>query len=228
MSYKAVLFDMDGTLLDTLEDLRDSTNHVLRQMDYPERSLEEMRRFVGNGAEKQIRRAVPEQTDEATVDTVLAEMKRHYSKNYHNKTKPYVGIPEILQRFQEEGYPMAIVSNKAGSVVTLLRELYFDKLIPVAVGEMPGVARKPAPDMVYEGMKRLGVGRENAVYIGDSEVDLQTARNAGLPCLSVTWGFRTEAQLIEAGAQKLCHTPEELYEAVRALGEIPIDTTPSI
>lgn len=223
-----LIFDLDGTLLDTLEDLKDSTNYALHAFGFPTRTLDEVRAFVGNGLRMLIRRAVPAQTDEATVDTVLAEMKRYYSKNYHNKTKPYVGIPEILRRFQEEGYPMAIVSNKAGSVVTLLRELYFDKLIPVAVGEMPGVARKPAPDMVYEGMKRLGVGRENAVYIGDSEVDLQTARNAGLPCLSVTWGFRTEAQLIEAGAQKLCHTPEELYEAVRALGEITIDTTPSI
>lgn len=224
----ALIFDLDGTLLDTLEDLKNSTNYAMKAFGFPTRTLDEVRAFVGNGLRMLIRRAVPEQTDEATVDTVLAEMKRHYSKNYHNKTKPYAGIPEILQRFQKEGYPMAIVSNKADSVVSLLRELYFDKLIPVAVGEMPGIARKPAPDMVYEGMKRLGVGRENAVYIGDSEVDLQTARSAGLPCLSVTWGFRAEVKLIEAGAQKLCHTPEELYEAVHTLGEIPIDTMPSI
>lgn len=212
-----LIFDLDGTLLDTLEDLKDSTNYALKVFGFPTRTLDEVRAFVGNGLRMLIRRAVPTQTDEATVDTVLAEMKRHYSQNYHNKTKPYTGIPEILGRFHDEGYPMAIVSNKADSVVSLLRTLYFDKLIPVAVGEMPGVARKPAPDMVYVGVERLGVSRENAVYIGDSEVDLQTAKNSGLPCLSVTWGFRSEVQLIEAGAQKLCHSPEELYEAVHAL-----------
>lgn len=212
-----LIFDLDGTLLDTLEDLKDSTNYALEAFGYPLRTLEEVRAFVGNGLRMLIRRAVPAQTDEATVDAVLAEMKRHYSQNYHNKTKPYAGIPEMLEQLKAEGYPMAIVSNKADSVVSLLRRLYFDNLIPVAVGEIQGIARKPEPDLVYEGMKRLGVGRDNAVYIGDSEVDLQTAKNAALPCLSVTWGFREEAQLVAAGAQSLSHTPAELYEEIHQL-----------
>ena len=159
-------------------------------------------------------RAVPAGTEDAVIDAVLQTMKLHYAENYHNKTRPYDGIEALLARLKAEGYPMAIVSNKADLVVALLRKLYFDALIPVAVGETEGVLRKPAPDMVIEGLRRLGLPGAKAVYVGDSEVDLQTARNAGLPCLSVTWGFRSIQQLEEAGAQHLVHTPEELYETI--------------
>lgn len=210
----AVIFDLDGTLLNTLEDLKDSTNYALQKFGFPQRTLDEVRSFVGNGLRMLIVRAVPADTEDAVINAVLQTMKLHYAENYHNKTRPYDGIEALLARLKAEGYPMAIVSNKADLVVALLRKLYFDTLIPVAVGETEGVLRKPAPDMVIEGLRRLGLPGANAVYVGDSEVDLQTARNAGLPCLSVTWGFRSIQQLEEAGAQHLVHTPEELYETI--------------
>lgn len=209
-----VIFDLDGTLLNTLEDLKDSTNYALQKFGFPQRTLDEVRSFVGNGLRMLIVRAVPADTEDAVIDAVLQTMKLHYAENYHNKTRPYDGIEALLMRLKAEGYPMAIVSNKADLVVALLRKLYFDTLIPVAVGETEGVLRKPAPDMVIEGLRRLGLPGAKAVYVGDSEVDLQTARNAGLPCLSVTWGFRSIQQLEEAGAQHLVHTPEELYETI--------------
>lgn len=210
----AVIFDLDGTLLNTLEDLKDCTNYALQKFGFPQRTLDEVRSFVGNGLRMLIVRAIPAGTEDAVIDAVLQTMKLHYAENYHNKTRPYDGIEALLMRLKAEGYPMAIVSNKADLVVALLRKLYFDALIPVAVGETEGVLRKPAPDMVVEGLRRLGLPGANAVYVGDSEVDLQTARNAGLPCLSVTWGFRSIQQLEEAGAQHLVHTPEELYETI--------------
>lgn len=210
----AVIFDLDGTLLNTLEDLKDSTNYALQKFGFPQRTLDEVRSFVGNGLRMLIVRAVPAGTEDAVIDAVLQTMKLHYAENYHNKTRPYDGIEALLMRLKAEGYPMAIVSNKADLVVALLRKLYFDTLIPVAVGETEGVLRKPAPDMVIEGLRRLGLPGAKAVYVGDSEVDLQTARNVGIPCLSVTWGFRSIQQLKEAGAQHLVHTPEELYETI--------------
>ena len=210
----AVIFDLDGTLLNTLEDLKDSTNYALQKFGFPQRTLDEVRSFVGNGLRMLIVRAVPAGTEDAVIDAVLQTMKLHYAENYHNKTRPYDGIEALLARLKAEGYPMAIVSNKADLVVALLRKLYFDTLIPVAVGETEGVLRKPAPDMVIEGLRRLGLPGAKAVYVGDSEVDLQTARNVGIPCLSVTWGFRSIQQLKEAGAQHLAHTPEELYETI--------------
>lgn len=210
----AVIFDLDGTLLNTLEDLKDSTNYALQKFGFPQRTLDEVRSFVGNGLRMLIVRAVPAGTEDAVIDAVLQTMKLHYAENYHNKTRPYDGIEALLMRLKAEGYPMAIVSNKADLVVALLRKLYFDALIPVAVGETEGVLRKPAPDMVIEGLRRLGLPGAKAVYVGDSEVDLQTARNVGIPCLSVTWGFRSIQQLKEAGALHLAHTPDELYETI--------------
>ena len=213
----AVIFDLDGTLLNTLEDLKDSTNYALQKFGFPQRTLDEVRSSLGNGLRMLIVRAVPADTDDAVIDAVLKTMKLHYAENYHNKTRPYDGIEALLIRLKAEGYPMAIVSNKADLVVALLRKLYFDTLIPVAVGETEGVLRKPAPDMVIEGLRRLGLPGPKAVYVGDSEVDLQTARNVGIPCLSVTWGFRSIQQLKEAGAQHLAHTPDELYETISQL-----------
>lgn len=211
---KTLIFDLDGTLLNTLADLRDSTNFALEKFGFPARTTEEIREFVGNGLRMLIRRAVPPETDEATVDRVLAEMKAHYREHYHDGTTPYEGVLPFLKTMKKRGFRMAIVSNKADPMVQLLRTLYFDDLIPVAVGELDGVARKPAPDMVELALQRLGCTAENAVYIGDSEVDIETAKNAGLPCLSVGWGFRAEDVLRAAGAVRVFHIPEELCEAV--------------
>ena len=214
MKKTSLIFDLDGTLLDTIGDLTDSTNYALEKFGFPQRTTEEVRSFVGNGLKMLIFRALPAGTDDATIEAVLRQMKMHYTENYHNKTVPYSGIPELLSRVHEYGYPMAIVSNKADSVVSLLRTLYFDGLIPVAVGETEQISRKPAPDMVWEGLRRLGTQRDSAVYIGDSEVDIRTADNAGLPCLSVSWGFRTAQQLQAAGARQIVHSPQELYTVI--------------
>lgn len=208
------IFDLDGTLLNTLADLRESTNYALKKFDFPVRSTEEIRNFVGNGLRMLIRRAVPNFADEETVDRVLAEMKAHYREHYHDGTVPYDGILPFLRKMKNCGFRMAIVSNKADPMVQLLRTLYFDDLISVAVGELEGVARKPAPDLVKIAMHRLGCTAENAVYIGDSEVDIETAKNAGLPCMSVGWGFRDEEILHNAGAKTIYHSPAELQEAL--------------
>ena len=214
MKKTSLIFDLDGTLLDTIGDLTDSTNYALEKFGFPQRTTEEVRSFVGNGLKMLIFRALPVGTDDATIEAVLLQMKMHYTENYHNKTVPYSGVPELLARLREDGYPMAIVSNKADSVVSLLRTLYFDGLIQVAVGETEQISRKPAPDMVWEGLRRLGTQRDSAVYIGDSEVDIRTADNAGLPCLSVSWGFRTAQQLQAAGARQIVHSPQELYTVI--------------
>lgn len=205
---KTAIFDLDGTLLNTLEDLRDSANFALKTFKFQQRTLEEVRSFVGNGLRNLIVRCLPDGSD--AVDAVLAEMKRHYATNCHNKTHPYDGILPMLEALRAAGFRLAIVSNKADPMVLLLREVYFAELIPVAVGELPDVRRKPAPDMVDRALSLLGAERSDAVYIGDSEVDIQTAQNAGLPCLSVCWGFRSEELLCEHGAQTLCRTPKEL------------------
>ncbi len=213
---KTLVFDLDGTLLNTLGDLRDSTNYALKKFGYPERTTEEIRNFVGNGLKMLIVRALPK--DSPDVEAVLAEMKRHYVRNCANLTRPYDGIPEMLAKLSGAGFRLAIVSNKAAPMVSLLREHYFSDLIPVAVGESEAIARKPAPDMVFEALRQLGSAQEDAVYIGDSDVDILTAKNSGIPCRSVCWGFRSEEELCRSGAKTVYRTPEELYRALTADG----------
>ncbi len=209
-----LIFDLDGTLLNTLADLRDSTNFALKKFGFPVRTTEEIRNFVGNGLRMLIKRSLAQGTDKSTVDAVLAEMKAHYWEHYHDGTVPYDGILPLLQELKARGFRMAIVSNKADPMVQLLRTLYFERLIPVAVGELDGVARKPAPDLVRLAMKRLGCAEENTAYIGDSEVDIETAKNAGLPCFCVGWGFRPEEVLRKAGAETVYRSPAELRTAL--------------
>ena len=211
---KNLIFDLDGTLLNTLADLHNSTNFALKKFGFPGRTAEDVRNFVGNGLRMLIVRSLPQGTNVELIDQVLAEMKAHYREHYHDMTTPYDGIFPFLREMKAQGFHMAIVSNKADPMVQLLRTLYFDDLIPVAVGEMEGVARKPAPDMVQIAMERLGCTNRHAVYIGDSEVDIETAKNAGLPCLSVGWGFRSEEDLRNAGAETVYRSPVELYDAL--------------
>lgn len=204
-----ILWDLDGTLLDTLEDLADGVNHALAVFGYPERTLAEVRRFVGNGAGRLIALAVPEGAD---PEPVLAEFQRFYRDHCRIKTGPYAGIMEALEALGRE-YPMAIVSNKPHGAVQALCADYFPG-IP-AWGEAPGCPRKPAPDMVRRAMEALGV--ETCVYVGDSEVDIVTAENAGVPCLSVTWGFRDLPELEAAGGTHFCHTPGEIKDKITML-----------
>lgn len=201
-----ILFDLDGTVLDTLEDLADAVNYVLRQFGYPERTIEEVRRFVGNGAGVLIQRSVPEGAD---AEPVFAAFRRYYDAHCQEKTKPYDGILDILGRLGEE-YPIAVVSNKPDSAVKALCADYFPGVY--ALGESTDCPRKPAPDMVWKAMKAIGV--EHCVYVGDSEVDVATAKNAGVPCLSVLWGFRDQEELEQAGATHFCAHPAQILDMV--------------
>lgn len=207
-----ILWDLDGTLLDTLQDLADSTNHALRECKLPERTIEEVRQFVGNGARRLIVQAVPEGSNEALTEQVLAAFYRYYNTHCRMKTQPYGGIPEALNRLGRR-YPMAIVSNKPDTAVKNLCADYFPGLY--ARGESPDCPRKPAPDMVFWAMETLGV--DTCVYVGDSEVDVATAKNAGVPCLSVLWGFRDRSVLLAAGASHFCPAPEKLDNSIEEI-----------
>lgn len=214
MSYKAVLFDMDGTLLDTLEDLCDSTNHALAQMGYPLRGIEEIRRFIGNGAEKQIRRAVPEGTSEGKIMETLAAFRTYYQDHCQIKTKVYDGLLDVLSELKEKGVKMAVVSNKPDAAVKKLSREYFGDRLDYAIGPSDGVRCKPYPDMAEEALKALGVEKKDAVFVGDSEVDVQTGLNAGLDVIAVSWGFRSREVVIEAGAKMIADDASELEKLI--------------
>ena len=206
-----ILFDLDGTLLDTLEDLADSVNYALEQHGYPQRTLDEVRSFVGNGAANLISRSVP--TGEA-FEPVLATFQTYYRTHSQVKTRPYPGILEMLETVKAK-YPVAVVSNKPDPAVKLLCASLFGDIY--ALGETAGCPRKPAPDMLHKAMKDLGVDR--CVYVGDSEVDAVTARNAGAPCVSVLWGFRSEAEIREHGGEHFCNDVSQLADMIDALAK---------
>ncbi len=204
-----ILWDLDGTLLDTLEDLKDGVNHALRHYGYPERSLQEVRRFVGNGAKRLIDQAVPENAD---PDPVFETFRTYYAANCQIKTQPYEGIPEALAELGRK-YPMAIVSNKPDVAVKPLCARYFPGIY--ARGESEDCPRKPAPDMVYKAMEEIGV--ETCIYVGDSEVDVLTAKNAGMICLSVLWGFRDRKEIEEMGGTHFCGDTKELVNKLEEI-----------
>ncbi len=210
---KAAIFDLDGTLLDTLDDLADSANHALGICGYPLCSRMEIRAFVGNGVKKLIDRCLPNENEQER-SRVLEIFKEHYIGNMTNKTAPYPGITEALTKLREEGYSLAIVSNKFDAAVKNLSKLYFDGVIEVAIGESDTVRKKPAPDSVFRAMELLGADPEESVYIGDSDVDVKTAHNAGLPCVGVTWGFRDRDVLEEAGADLIADDAAKMAECI--------------
>lgn len=212
--YKLAVFDMDGTILDTLEDLKDSTNFALEKCGYPTRSYDEVRRFVGNGIRKLIERAVPEGLTVEQVDRVHEVFTEHYKVHCADKTKAYDGIKPLLEKLRASGVKTAVVSNKADYGVQELCKEYFDGLFDYAVGEREGIRRKPAPDAVNEALRVLGIDKSEAVYIGDSDVDFETAKNAELPCISVLWGFRDEEFLREKGATLFVRDPAEIYDII--------------
>lgn len=216
---RAVVFDLDGTLLNTLEDLASATNWALRHNGLPERTIDEVRCFVGNGVRRLIERAVPEGTEAAELETVFADFKAYYVDHCQDCTCLYDGISEMLVELKSTGYKLAIVSNKLQAGVDELYERYFRETIDVAIGEREGVRRKPAPDMVETALKELGVAADGAVYVGDSDVDLQTARNSGLACVSVLWGFRDRDFLVEHGATCMVERPDEIVSLLNPQDE---------
>ena len=210
MRYKAVLFDMDGTVLDTLDDLADSVNRSLREFGLPEVSRFQVGQSLGNGAKYLIRHCLPEGSDEALCERVLSFYKPWYDAHCRIKTKPYDGILQLMETLRADGVSQAIISNKPDSAVQELAEAFFPGLMDVVIGESPAVKRKPSPDTVLAAASQMGLMASDCVYIGDTEVDLETARNAGMDCIPVSWGFRTEEQLRAAGAEEIIRSPEEL------------------
>ncbi|MBO5627058.1 MAG: HAD-IA family hydrolase [Prevotella sp.] len=210
--YSTYIFDLDGTLLDTIQDLATSVNYALRQCRMPERTLDEVRRFVGNGVRLLMIRAVPDGEDNPRFQEAFDIFRSHYLEHSLDTTAPYPGIMEMLQRLKANGKRMAVVSNKFDTATKELIRHFFGNLIEVAIGEneAAGVRKKPAPDTVNEALRQLGVGKEDAVYVGDSDVDLQTARNSGLPCISVLWGFRDKEFLMENGATTFVQSPDNI------------------
>ena len=214
MSYQTAIFDLDGTLLDTLEDLYIAVNTALERNALPPRTRDEVRMFVGNGVEMLVRRAVPAGSTEETVLTTLADFKATYATVCEEHTAPYGGIPEVLRDLRDRGVRVAVVSNKFDAATKRLCAKYFGELVEVAIGETADVRKKPAPDTVFEAVKELGVTTEGAVYVGDSDVDIETARNCGIPCISVTWGLRDVDFLLRHGATTLAHAPKELLPLI--------------
>ena len=209
-----IIFDMDGTVLDTLGDLTTSVNHVLSLFDMPERTIEEYRRFFGNGIRYALQCAVSEGTSEDVIDRMLPIFREYYDEHCLDSTRPYDGIIELMAALKYRGYRMAIVSNKIDSAVKELNDRFFSDYVDAAIGESAGIRRKPAPDTVFSAMEKLGSSMEECIYVGDSEVDHQTAVNAGIPCVSVLWGFRDRDFLEERGAGIFAYTPQELFDII--------------
>ena len=209
-NYDTVIFDLDGTLLNTLEDLADAVNFVMRANQYPERTIEEVRHFVGNGIRRLMEQAVPEHVIGEEFERVFEEFKKYYTEHCQNKTCAYEGIMPLLGCLYEKGYAMAIVSNKNHAAVCELNDIYFKEYINVAIGQKDGIRKKPAPDTVIQALKELGKDKEKAIYVGDSEVDFATAKNSGMDCALVTWGFRTVEELAEFSPTAFIDKPEEL------------------
>jgi phosphoglycolate phosphatase len=211
-NYTTYIFDLDGTLLNTLDDLAAATNHALRCHHMAERTSDEVRRFVGNGVGKLIERAVPEGTGREETQRVLATFQSYYLQHSLDATCPYPGIPDMLAVLRERGCRLAVVSNKFDAATKVLCNHFFHGMIEVAIGEheAQGIRKKPAPDTVIEALRQLGVTKDGAVYVGDSDVDVLTAHNSGLPCISVLWGFRDRPFLLAHGATTFVESPKEI------------------
>ncbi len=212
MKYKTYIFDLDGTLLDTLGDLAASANFALRQCGLPEHSIDDIRLFVGNGVRLLMERAVPDGAANPKFEAAFTSFRQHYMIHSLDTTRPYDGILEMLAELKARNCRIAVVSNKMISATQELCKHFFPNTVEVAIGEheAAGIRKKPAPDTVYAALQQLGVGKEGAVYVGDSDVDIQTAANAGIPCISVLWGFRNREFLLQHGATLLISSPSEL------------------
>ena len=213
MQYSTILFDLDGTLLDTLDDMMDAVNRTMDRYDLPHRSRAEIRQFVGNGARRLIELCAGR--DHPELEAILADYKADYDQNFLVKTAPYPGVMTLLERLRAEGCRIGIVSNKPDSTVRLLNDALFHGLADIAVGEQAGIRRKPAPDTVLAAMKALDTTPETTVYVGDSEVDVMTAQAAHVPCISVTWGFRDRDVLEAAGAARFAESCKALLELLQ-------------
>lgn len=217
MKYTTIVFDCDGTLLDTLTDLRNAVNYVLRLHKFPERSVPQVKASLGNGVAHLMRESLPNSVTDNEFNTYLDEFKTYYGEHLQDYTAPYPGILDMLDTLRAKGYKLAVVSNKIQEGITPLNKEYFGDRLPVAIGERPGLQRKPAPDMVLQALKELDSTPEESIYIGDSEVDVATANNSGLLCIGVTWGFRDETLHHELGVQYIARKAEDIVTIIEEL-----------
>ena len=208
--FETYIFDLDGTLLSTLDDLVASTNYALRWAGMPERTVEEVRMFVGNGVKLLMERAIPNGINNPKFEETYAKFREHYMEHNLDTTCPYEGIPELLRELKRRGKKLAIVSNKFYAATQELAKHFFPDTLEVAIGERDSIRKKPAPDTVLEALKQLGASKDNAVYIGDSDVDIMTAKNCNLPCISVLWGFRDKDYLVKHGGTIFVDKPSEI------------------
>ncbi len=212
--YKTVIFDLDGTLLDTLDDLMNAVNFALREFSFPERNREEIRSFIGNGVIKLMERSTPADTDPETQGKCLDTFRRYYLEHMADNTAPYEGIIPMLERLKSEGISTAVVSNKLHSAVVGLCEDYFPSLIDIPLGVAEEPERKPSPLNVYKAMEKLSSDIENTIYVGDSNVDVETAHNASLKCIGVTWGFRDRDELLSHSCDFIADTTDEVLTLI--------------
>ena len=212
MKFDTYIFDLDGTLLDTLQDLANAVNHAMRQMNYPERTIDEVRRFIGNGIRMLIKRAAPQNISDEDYNKTLAIFTAYYLEHIADFTKPYDGIVDVIKTLKQKGCKVAVVSNKADEAAKKVVKDFFGDIFDLVVGKIDRFPSKPAPDSVLYVIETLGADKENCIYSGDSEVDVQTAHNAGLPCIGVTWGNRDIFELIAAGAEYIAEKPHEIIE----------------
>ena len=217
MKYNTIIFDLDGTLLNTIEDIADSTNFALGKCGFPERTLKEITSFVGNGTDYLMSNAVPSNTPKDKLEECTFIYRNHYITNKNNKTGPYDGILNMLARLKDKNYKLAVVSNKFDSAVKELCGIYFSDYLEVAIGESPEVKRKPAPDTVFAAMEELDSSPFECIYVGDSDVDVKTARNVGIPSIGVSWGLRPRQLLEDEGANYIIDKPDEIHEVLSSL-----------
>lgn len=209
--FTSYIFDLDGTLLSTLDDLAASCNYALRSNNMPERTTEEVRQFVGNGVKKLMERAIPDGLSNPLFEKTYADFRQHYMQHNLDTTRPYDGVMQLLDELHRRGKRVAVVSNKFyAATQELCRHFFGEELVPVAIGEREDIRKKPAPDTVIEALRQLGASADGAVYIGDSDVDIATAHNSGMPCISVLWGFRSKEFLLEHGATTFVEHPMDI------------------
>ncbi len=218
-NYTTILFDLDGTLLDTLDDLTGAVNFAMDAEGFPRRTREDVRTFIGNGIAKLIERCAPSGTDRETLARAVALFREEYSRNYALRTTPYDGIPALLSTLQSRGYKLGLISNKYHAATTALARIYFGDTLPVVIGDRDGHPRKPAPDSLFEAMALLGSTAAECVYVGDSEPDVETAKNAGIPCIGCAWGFRGRERLLACGVPdgQIIEHPSRFFEALEAI-----------
>lgn len=212
MAIQTIIFDLDGTLLYSLEDITDSVNYAMKKYGFKQYSVDEVKEAIGNGVRLLMERITPDDISEEVFESCLSDFKAHYSSNMYNKTKAYDGVLDMLVKLRTDGYRIAVLSNKFDTAVKELCERYFGDLVDIAVGQKEGVDEKPSPAGVFAIAEELGTPLENCIFVGDSEVDIQTANNAGIDCISVTWGYKDFNFLYENGASKLVYIPEDILE----------------